>query len=389
MAVFRYRANELYQWLSEGQDIQVVDVRNAKDFARFHIEAPRSFPLVNVPYFDFMEEETASVARVPRERPVRIVCAQEGSAKYVAEILDRHGFSDVGYLEGGIKSWGNLLVPQTLLIGEDWSLHQFIRPGKASCSYALLAGTEMIVFDPSRAVDVYLDFAEQHGCVLSATCETHLQADYIAGSRILASRTGARFYGHQDDFAGTKIEFVPLSDGMEIGPAAGPSVRALHTPGHTPGSISFIIDDRYFLSGDTVFLDSIGRPDLGGKMEEWVKLLHATMLRVANELSEDLIVLPAHFISWAEADEELRFARRLGQVKRANRHIFNLTDEAAFSDFIRANMRPQPPEYATIRMVNANLRQEDDDQLEVLDLGKNECAATAYANRQAHTRNAG
>ncbi len=389
MAVFRYHAAELYQWLSEGRDIQVVDVRNAKDFSRFHIEAPRPFPLVNVPYFDFMEDEAGSVGRVPRERPVRIVCAQEGSAKYVAEILDQHGFPEVGYLEGGIKSWGNLLVPRSLASEDDWSLHQFIRPGKASCSYALLAGTEMIVFDPSRAVDFYLGYAEQHGCMLSATCETHLQADYIAGSRILASRTGARFYGHQGDFAGTKIDFIPLSDGMEIGPAAGPSVRVLHTPGHTPGSTSFIIDERYFLSGDTVFLDSIGRPDLGGKMEEWVKLLHATIRRVATELDENLIVLPAHFISWGEADEQLRFARNLGQVKRANRHIFELTDETAFTDFIRNNMRPQPPEYTTIRMVNANLRHEDDDQLEVLDLGKNECAATAYANRQAHSRTVG
>ncbi len=138
MSIFKYTADELYSWLTEKSDILVLDVRNKKDFGRFQVESPYPFAMKNVSYFDFMEIEEESVALVPKDKPVRIVCAKEGSAKYVAEILEKHGFDEIGYLEGGIKSWGNLLVPVLLTPKETYHLYQFIRPGKASCSYGLI-----------------------------------------------------------------------------------------------------------------------------------------------------------------------------------------------------------------------------------------------------------
>ena len=389
MPPFLYQANELFQWLAAGEDLLVLDVRNDKDFDRFKVESPVPFELVNVSYYDFMEDEAGSVAKVPAGKRLRIVCAQEGSAKYVAEILARHGFEDVGYLAGGIKSWGNLLVPRLIHDSDDYQLYQFIRPGKASCSYGLLCAGELMLFDPSRNIDFYMDFAREQGARLIKTFETHLQADYIAGSRLLSERTGAEFWANDRGFSGAKTGHRALEDGAEHGfSTSGPMVRVVFTPGHTPGSTSYIIDERYVISGDTLFVESIGRPDLGGKAVEWTSELFAT-INAVKTWNPDLLILPGHYINWDEADDQLRIAMTLGGIMASNQAIYDLATEEQFLAFIQANLRPQPPEYATIRLVNANLEQPDDEAQETLDLGKNECAASAYAAAQADREQTG
>jgi len=383
MAVFTYQAIELFNWLTDKEDIIVLDVRNDKDFKRFQVESPYPFTMLNVSYYDFMEIEEASVARVPKGKKIRIVCAKEGSAKYVAEILDKHGFQDVGYLTGGIKTWGNLLVPKLVNPGMEYELYQFIRPGKASCSYGLISGGEMMVFDPSRAVDFYMAFAQEKGCTIIKTFETHLQADYIAGSREIAARTGAEFLGNDGDFKTSKNPYTALVDGEIHTFADGdPAVKVLFTPGHTPGSTSFIVDGKFMISGDMVFISSTGRPDLGGKAVEWAGMLFDSM-RMVRELDDDLIILPAHYISWEEANENLIFAMPFGQVKERNKGIYSINTLDDFITFIKDNMRPQPEEYTLIRLANANIEQYDEDKQEELDLGKNECAASAYAATKA------
>jgi len=382
MAIVTYEAKDLFQWLTTKEDVVVVDVRNESDFSKFHVESPYPFSLHNISYYEFMEDEEGSVSRVPKGSRVRIVCAKEGSAKYVAEIFDKFGY-DVGYLLGGIKTWGNLLVPKLLTKGTDYELYQFIRPGKASCSYGLICGKEMMLFDPSRNLDFYLGFAAEKGCMVTKTFETHLQADYIAGSRDISKRTGAIFYGNDGDFSTSKNPYTPLADGdIHRFSLGGPSVRVLFTPGHTPGSTSFVVDERYIISGDMMFIHSVGRPDLGGKAEAWAGLLYDS-IQMIKKMDPSLMVLPAHYMDWEEANEDLLFTRALAEVLERNKDIYELETLDAFIAFIKANMRPQPEEYAVIRLVNANLREEDEEKQEELDLGKNECAASTYAKQQA------
>jgi glyoxylase-like metal-dependent hydrolase (beta-lactamase superfamily II)/rhodanese-related sulfurtransferase len=381
MALYTYEAKDLFQWLAAGEDMVVVDVRNANDFGRFCVESPQPFTLLNISYYDFMENEEESVGRVPKGSKVRIVCAKEGSAKYVAEIFEKYGY-DVGYLAGGIKTWGNLLVPKLITKSDDYELFQFIRPGKASCSYGLISGKEMMLFDPSRNLDFYLEFAATKGCTITKTFETHLQADYIAGSRDIAKRTGAGFFASDGDFKTSNNPYIPLQDGEVHGfSLGGPRVRVLFTPGHTPGSTSYIIDERFIVSGDMILINSVGRPDLGGKAEQWAAMLFDS-IQIVKRLDGRLQVLPGHYIDWEEANEELVFMRSLDEVLERNKNIYDIDNSADFLSFIKANMRPQPEEYAVIRLVNANLREEEEERQEELDLGKNECAASAYAKAQ-------
>ncbi len=388
MSISSYKANELFDWLTAKENIVVLDVRNDKDFSRFQIESPYPFEMMNISYYDFMEIEDECVAQVPADKSIRIVCAKEGSAKYVAEILDKHGFTDVQYLAGGIKTWGNMLVPKLVTDEQGFTLYQFIRPGKASCSYGLIFGKEMMVFDPSRNVDFYLAFAKEKGCKIIKTFETHLQADYISGSREIAEKTGADFFGNEADFGSSKNPFIPLEDGETHNFSQdGPEVAVLFTPGHTPGSTSFIINNKYMIAGDMVFISSVGRPDLGGKAEDWARLLYGS-IQLVKKLNHNLVVLPGHYMNWEEANQDLTFITTLGETIDRNHDIYYIENEADFIEFIKDNMRPQPEEYAVIRMVNANLEQVEDDKAEELDLGKNECAATAYAKSQGTKKTA-
>ncbi|CAK8723396.1 Rhodanese domain-containing protein [Candidatus Electronema halotolerans] len=380
MAIFSCPAAALFNELETEQDVVILDVRNEKDFARFHIESSKPFKLCNVSYYRFMETEEEAVAAVPRGPGIRITCAKEGSAKYVAEILDKHGFANVAYLAGGIKSWGNMLVPKLVAAGQGYELHQFIRPGKASCSYGLICGREMMLFDPSRNVDFYLAFAKEKGAEITKIFETHLQADYISGSSQLLEQCGAALHANAEDFGGAQLPFIPLTDGEFHSFAnGGPQVQVIFTPGHTPGSTSYIIDGKYMLSGDTVFLASVGRPDLGGQAEAWAVRLYATISRILREFDRSLQVLPGHYMNWQEADARAVFTATLAEVIERNKHIYSIGTEADFIHFIKENIRQQPEEYARIRLINAGREQVSLEEADLLDLGKNECAATAHA----------
>ncbi len=380
MEIRKYAAAELYEWIVNQEDFLLLDVRNPKEVARFKIEGPNPVQMLNVPYIDFIyeEEQKSSIAKVPAGRTIRVVCAKEGSSQFVAEALVEHGFEDVAILKNGIKTWGNLLVPKLICSQAEWRLYQFIRPAKASCSYGLICGKQMAVFDPCINIEFYHDFADQQECKIVKTFETHLQADYISGSQALAQDSDVEIIGHENDFKEARFAYSPVKDRQFYSLSdQGPSIQALHTPGHTPGSTSYMIDRRYLISGDMIFLVSIGRPDLGGKAQDWSELLFNTMKTTVAAMDDQLSVLPGHFVSWDEAGNDLVFMDTLGNIKAENEDIYNIETEAAFFEFIKANMRQQPEEYARIRQINAGLITVDAKEQEIMDLGKNECAASA------------
>ena len=378
MELTSYKAEDLFGWVTQaGEEFLLLDVRVNEKFDRFKVEGPFLSDMVNVPYVEFVEHEEESVAKVPAAEKVRIVCAKEGSARYVGEILVNHGFKDVRFLEGGIKTWGNMLAPKLVASHDSYKLFQFIRPGKASCSYGLISNDEMVLFDPSRNVDFYQNFAEKNGATITRTYETHLQADYISGSKQIAADSGAHILGHENDFKDATFKYQKIVDDQVYAfSKGGPEIKALHMPGHTPGSTSYLIDNKYLISGDTLFILSIGRPDLGGKAEEWSKLLYHTLKTKIAELEDDLVILPGHYMDWSEADPSQIFSDTLRNIKNKNSDIYSISTETEFIGFIKDNMRPQPEVYAEIRKVNAGLLEVDADEQEIMDLGKNECAAS-------------
>ena len=372
-----FTPENLFSSLSNKDDFLLLDVRNKNDFSRFQIEGPFEVDILNIPYFDFLEKEDKYLSKVSRQKPVKIVCAKEGSAKYVAELLTGDGFDDVSILKGGINTWGNMLVPTRINEKSNkYELYQFIRPGKASCSYAIIYSGEIVLIDPSRNIHFYKEFAEEQNGKISRVFETHLQADYISGSRLIAREVGAEIFVHPNDFKNAVFSFKKMEDGhrIQIG-KDGPEIRAIHTPGHTLGSVSYIVDNSYLISGDTVFINSVGRPDLGGKVSEWSKILYNTLTKKIQYLDENMFLLPGHFTNWTEANKNLQFSEKLGNVKKNNPNIFAIESPELFSQFIEDNMRKQPEIYEKIRKINTGLIDIMEEEADQIDLGKNECAA--------------
>ena len=378
MELTSYKAEDLFRWVTTGgNEFLLLDVRVNEEFERFKVEGPFLSDIVNVPYVEFVEHEKESVAKVPAAEKVRIVCAKEGSARYVGEILQNNGFKDVRYLEGGIKTWGNMLIPKLVTSDNRYRLYQFIRPAKASCSYGVICDDEMVLFDPSRNVHFYLDFAKRNGAGIIRSFETHLQADFISGSKQIAADSGAQILGHENDFKDATFNYQKIIDHQVYAFSQdGPQIKALHMPGHTPGSTSYLVDDKYLITGDTVFILSIGRPDLGGKAEEWSKLLYHTLKTKIAALDDGLVILPGHYMDWREANPSQIFSDTLGNIKKKNSAIYGISSETQFIDWIKDHMRPQPEVYAEIRKVNAGLLEVGEEEQEVMDLGKNECAAS-------------
>ena len=161
----------------------------------------------------------------------------------------------------------------------------------------------------------------------------------------------------------------------QVFPVGRHALTALHIPGHTLGLVAFRLDDRYLFTGDSIFLRSIARPDLGGKADTWASL-HGRSLRRLLGLPGGITVLPGHFSSLAEADGTGRFAAPLDDLKQRNDGLVVLQRESE-ERFVRYLLESLPkylPEYVAIKRVNAGLVAAAEDDAGALELGKNVCA---------------
>jgi glyoxylase-like metal-dependent hydrolase (beta-lactamase superfamily II) len=228
--------------------------------------------------------------------------------------------------------------------------------------------------------------ARGSGVTIQTVIDTHGHADHISGGVALADRTGATYYLHPYDAihpfdmlpATIPYEFIRDSQTFPVGRH---ELEALHIPGHTLGLVAFRLADRYLFTGDSIFIRSIARPDLGGKAETWAPL-HARSLRRLLSLPGGITVLPGHISSLDEADEAGGFAASLDDLKKRNEGLAVLQRESE-EGFVRYLLESLPkfsPEYVDIKRVNAGLLAPAEQDAATLELGKNVCALSqAYA----------
>ncbi|MCZ8518236.1 MULTISPECIES: MBL fold metallo-hydrolase [Paenibacillus] len=355
------------------EELFVLDVRNATDFADWKIEG-KHFRYLHVPYFDLLDGVEGIVPQLPAGEEILVVCAKEGSSVMVAEMLSDAGFA-AAYLKGGMKAWSEHLRP--VKIGElsgGGELYQFVRIGKGCLSYMIVSGGEAAVIDAARMTEVYTDFAQAHGAKITHVFDTHLHADHISGGRTIAEQAGASYWLPPKDAEEAEFAYRPLDDGQNL--AIGETsiaIHALHTPGHTIGSTSFIVDGRFLLSGDILFIDSIGRPDLAGVAEDWAGDLRESLYKRYKELSAELMVLPAHFMIVDELHEDGSVSARLGELFERN-HGLNIEDEAEFRRMVTENLPPQPNAYLDIRETNRGKLRPDAAEQREMEIGPNRCA---------------
>jgi len=373
---------ELLPRLDRGERVLLLDVRNDEEYESWKVEPRRSVQTIHVPYFDFIEDAEGSIAKVPRDREVVVLCAQGGSSEMVVEMLGEAGIASRN-IRGGMIAYGVYLepvrVPLTDAEKKRFELWQVNRRGKACLSYVIVAGGEAVVVDPSRYVEWYESFAEARGARIARVLDTHVHADHVSGGPALARKLGVPYFVAAGAGFELRQPVTPLGDGerVRIGGAKGVDleVRVLSTPGHTPGSTSFLVGGKYLLTGDTLFVASVGRPDLGGYAVEWGEALYDTLKRKLADLPAETVVLPAHYGSVAEIGAEGVVGGRLGELRKTVPEM-SMGNAREFVEAVRRAVKDPPPAYAEIIKVNLGA-EASPEKISEWELGKNQCAASA------------
>ncbi|QGQ44440.1 MBL fold metallo-hydrolase [Metabacillus sediminilitoris] len=373
MTVNVMTSKEVTKKVFNKEELFILDVRNESDFQDWKIEG-ENFAFLNVPYFDLLDGVKEIIDKLPANKDILVVCAKEGSSIMVAEMLSEAGLT-VSYLKGGMKAWSEHLEP--VKIGDlqnGGEIYQFVRIGKGCLSYMVVSNGETAIIDSTRMTDIYLDFAKGLDVKITHVFDTHLHADHISGGKIISEKTNATYWLPPKDAEDVTFEYQPLEDGHDV--VIGNTkitIQALYSPGHTIGSTSFVIDEKFLLSGDILFIDSIGRPDLAGMAEDWVGDLRESLYKRYRELSEELIVLPAHFMMIDELNDDGSVSEKLGTLYAKN-HGLNIDDDNEFRKLVTENLPPQPNAYQEIRQTNMGKMTPDEEKQREMEIGPNRCA---------------
>lgn len=228
---------------------------------------------------------------------------------------------------------------------------QFYLGCLAQASYMVGSDGEAAVVDPRRDVDEYIEEARAQGLTIRHVIETHLHADFVSGHRELAERTGAKIYFGAK--AAAAFPHVGVKDGDEIR-MGKVSLRFLETPGHTPESVSIVVTDlekspepQAVLTGDTLFIGDVGRPDLlGAKISpdtlagQLYDSLHEKLLKLPDAVA----VYPAHGAgSLCGRNISSEKSSTIGQQRRFNYALRPMT-RAEFIALVTADL-PEAPDY--------------------------------------------
>jgi glyoxylase-like metal-dependent hydrolase (beta-lactamase superfamily II) len=363
--------------LDAGEDVTILDTRAESEYETWAIDG-EGVTDANVPYFEFLDGlDEDLLARVPDDESLVVVCAKGKSSEFVAGMLNEAGY-DATNLAGGMRGWARLYEHTDVDAG-GVTVRQYRRPSSGCLAYMVVDGDEAAVVDPLRAfTDRYVADAAALGVDIVAVLETHVHADHVSGARELAAETGADLHlpagavARGIDYA-ADYETVTDGDGVGVGDA---TIEAVATPGHTSGMTSYLVDDLV-MTGDTLFVDGVARPDL----EDGDEGAPDAAARLYESLQEELLALPeetlvaaAHFGDSAEPRDDGAYVAPLAEVRESVDLLG--AEREAFVEAVLADMPPRPANYRDIIATNMGRRAAGDDEAFEMELGPNNCAAS-------------
>lgn len=369
---------ELAERLDRGESVQVLDVRAPDEVAQGHVAIGSELEFHALPNSKIFALPDVRELRLDPQRPVAVICAHGNSCKQATAFLRERGY-DAYSVIGGMAAWETVYVARHLSATPSLShVVQLDRVGKGALSYVLVSDGDAVIVDPGRHVGRYDALLAELGATPAAVVDTHLHADYLSGGRAAAARWQVPYFLHAEDavspYDGTpgRLAYQPLADGDTI--AFGhATLRAVDVPGHTLGSVALLADDGLVLTGDFLFVQSVGRPDLAGQTESWAKLLWHSLERARSAWPGDLLVLPAHYAGEAERRADRAIAARFDVIAATN-PAAAIQDEGVFLAWIAAHQCTPPAAYRTIKEANLGLADLSETEAETLESGPNQCA---------------
>jgi glyoxylase-like metal-dependent hydrolase (beta-lactamase superfamily II) len=358
----------LRQMLNEKRPVTILDVRPTDERAEWaipgslHVDAYLALRAGN-PY-------ALAGLDLPHDRPVVTVCGEGVTSLIAAEQLRARGFQTLS-LAGGMKAWSlawnSAEVP---LPGSQARVIQVRRTGKGCVSYLIGSQGVAAVVDPSLEPHVYLSLAQSYGWNISYVLETHVHADHLSRARKLAEACGATLHMPPQERVAYPFDALRAADVLPIGAA---QLLAIHTPGHTQESTCYLLDDRALLTGDTLFLSAVGRPDLEASPDQArarARALYHSLQRLLA-LPQATLILPGH-TSQPIAFDGIPLAAPLAEVSQQI-HALGFPEEM-FVEWLLAHIPPAPPHHHRIVKLNEAGLLPPGDPTD-LEAGANRCAA--------------
>jgi glyoxylase-like metal-dependent hydrolase (beta-lactamase superfamily II) len=371
---------ELAERLDRGEPVQVLDVRAVDKVAAGHVTFGPALDFRAMPNSKLLALPSLDPLGLDPARPVAVICGHGNSSKQATAFLRERGYEAFS-VAGGMAGWETVYVARRLAPTPSLEhVVQLDRVGKGALSYVLVSEGDAVLVDPGRQLTRYDALLAELGATLAAVVDTHMHADYLSGARAASERWHVPYFLHPDDAvspydgAPGRLAYQALADGDAIvfGRA---TLRAAHVPGHTLGSLALLSDDGLVLTGDFLFVQSVGRPDLGGQAVEWAKHLWDSLERARGTWPGDLMVLPAHYATELERRADRAIAARFDVISATNTAAA-IQDERRFLQWIADHQATPPAAYQTIKLANLGLVDVSDAEAEVLESGPNQCAVS-------------
>ena len=371
-------AADLAQRLDGGEHVQVLDIRSPERVAQGRVAFGATLDFRALAASEMYRLPSLAPLGLERTAPVAVICGHGNSSQRATRFLRERGFEAYS-VTGGMAAWETVYLVRRL--APTAALHhvlQLDRVGKGALSYVLVSDGDAVVVDPGRHLDRYDALLAELDATPAAVIDTHIHADYLSGARAAAVRWQVPYFLHPDDArspyddAPGRLAYQPMTDGDTI--AFGRAVlRVAHVPGHTLGSVALLADDTLALTGDFLFVRSVGRPDLGGRRDAWARLLWRSLERARHEWPGDLVVLPAHYAGEWERRADRSVAARFDVIAATN-EAAALQEERAFLAWVADHTATPPESYRSIKLANLGLAEISEAEAEVLEFGPNQCA---------------
>jgi glyoxylase-like metal-dependent hydrolase (beta-lactamase superfamily II)/rhodanese-related sulfurtransferase len=371
--------------MDSGENLYILDVRTPEEYKSWKISYDMLVEPSLVPLDKLSSAE--QIRNIPKDREVITVCSHGMRSKMAAEYLSQLGYN-VKSIRGGMVAWNKVndlaLIPSSSDL--NLKIWQIRRISKGCMTYLISYFNDAVVIDPpcSSAASIY-EIAKKNNLRIKALIETHRHADHLSASMAIAKETGAILYISPLEEYETKqtltngLEMTFLNDGLRIEISNGLYFDVIHTPGHTVGSMSFKLEAlpdvnehseriTFLFSGDTLFVDGIGRPDLHDKVDEFSRTLFLTYKKLSS-LPDNTIVLPSHYSKSMKHEDPI--FKTIGDIK-ADVRAFKM-DEDEFISYVTSSIPPQPMNYKRILQLNKDLLLCNRLHLDDLEAGPNSC----------------
>jgi glyoxylase-like metal-dependent hydrolase (beta-lactamase superfamily II) len=295
------------------------------------------------------DETALDLVEVPKDATVVTVCAAGKTSALASKLLQRKGVAAYS-LKGGMKAWNYAWNKAEVTFSNGINVIQVRRAAKGILSYILGTAGEAVVIDAALNPDVYIAIADENGWKIKYVMDTHIHADYVSRTRELAKASGATHVMIDSAKVSFQYAGIPNHGSIRFG---NEQIEFIHTPGHTWESTTFKLGDIAIFTGDTLFVDSVGRPDLKANLAEGfekAKALYKSLKQLLF-LNADILVLPAHTSNSISFDNRM-IADSIMNIKSRVK-LIHLT-ESEFLEYISSKIPPTPPNYLTIATINKN-----------------------------------